>query len=298
MKLLYLICNYCSLGLLYLLSVAPLRLLHLFGDIIGYLISYLPIERQRVTNINLQLCYAEYSPLARKKLARQHWQLFARSTLERAYLWLGSKKQIKDFVQIKSAINLLDGKPRLFVSMHLIGIEAGLIAISIYMQELGLKEPNTLYVRMKNSFFDTRIKKWRERFGSKMVLRQHNSRDLIRQIRRQQVVVISPDMDLGKQDSIFVPFFGIPTCTVTSVSRLARLSGAEVCPIVTTLNPDGKGYTCHIYQALEHFPTADLIEDTTRLNQFFEAQIRPRPQEYYWVHKRFKNRPDGHPRFY
>jgi KDO2-lipid IV(A) lauroyltransferase len=105
-------------------------------------------------------------------------------------------------------------------------------------------------------------------------------------------------MDLGKQDSVFVPFFGVPTCTVTSISRMAKIVQTEVCPVITTLNPDGKSYTVHIGKPLENFPTNDEVADTLRLNQFFEEQIIPRPEEYYWVHKRFKNRPEGQARFY
>ena len=130
-----------------------------------------------------------------------------------------------------------------------------------------------------------------------MILRQ-NGRALIRAIKSQQIVIISPDMDLGLQDSIFVPFFGVLTCTVTSIPRFANLTQTQVCPLITTLNPDGKSYTCHIGKPLENFPTNDETQDTIRLNQFFEAQITPRPEEYYWVHKRFKNRPEGQARYY
>jgi KDO2-lipid IV(A) lauroyltransferase len=79
---------------------------------------------------------------------------------------------------------------------------------------------------------------------------------------------------------------------------MAKIVQTEVCPVITTLNPDGKSYTVHIGKPLENFPTDDEVADTLRLNQFFEAQIIPRPEEYYWVHKRFKNRPEGQARFY
>ena len=185
----------------------------------------------------------------------------------------------------------------MFFSMHLMGIEAGLIGASLYASDLGIQDPITLYIKMKNDFFDVKIKSWRERFGAKMMLRQ-NGRALIRAIKSHQAVIISPDMDLGLQDSIFVPFFGVPTCTVTSISRFAHLTQAQVCPMVTTLNSDGNSYTCRIGMPLENFPSNDEAQDTLRLNQFFEAQIKPRPQEYYWVHKRFKNRPEGQARYY
>ena len=98
--------------------------------------------------------------------------------------------------------------------------------------------------------------------------------------------------------SVFVPFFGTQTNTITSVSRLARLSGAEVCLMTTTLNEDRSGYTCNISNPLPNFPSDDVEADTARLNQCIEELVRERPAEYYWVHKRFKHRPPGEPSLY
>lgn len=298
MKLLAIISNQLGLALLKLLSILPRSANHAIGDALGWIAHHVPSERKKVVDTNLQLCFPDLNPLALRQLALQHWQLFGRSVTERAYLWLGSRSTIEKMVQVRADINVKDGKNRLFISMHLMGIEAGLIRLSCYLDDQGVQHPITLYVKMKNTFFDQKIKTWRERFGAKMMLRQHHSRELIRLIRANHIVAISPDMDLGLQDSVFVPFFGVPACTVTSISRLALLSKAEVCPVITTLNADGKSYTAHIQKALEHFPSNDAVADTLRLNQFFEAQIIGRPQEYYWVHKRFKNRPSGQAKFY
>jgi KDO2-lipid IV(A) lauroyltransferase len=289
--------NYVLLGVLYLLRSLPISVNHWVGDLLGTLASKLPIERKKVVDINLKLCFPELSDQQRQLLALEHWKLFGRSITERGYLWLGSKEQIRKLVHVESEVDLTDGQPRMFFSMHLLGIEAGLIGASLYASDVGIQHPITLYIKMKNDFFDVKIKSWRERFGAQMMLRQ-NGRALIRAIKSLQAVIISPDMDLGLQDSIFVPFFGVPTCTVTSISRFAHLTQAQVCPMVTTLNPDGKSYTCRIGKPLENFPTNNEAQDTERLNQFFEAQIKPRPQEYYWVHKRFKNRPEGQARYY
>jgi len=298
MKILNKILNYLGLGFLYFLNALPITVNHAIGDALGWIADHLPIERKKVVDINLRLCFPHLSEQELKKLALKHWQLFGRSITERGYLWLGSEAQIEQMVQIKSDIDMTDGKSRLFFSMHLLGIEAGLIGISLYLNKRGLQSPITLYIKMKNDFFDQKIKHWRERFGGRMILRQQNSREMIRAIRSNQAVAISPDMDLGKQDSVFVPFFGVPTCTVTSISRMAKIVQTEVCPVITTLNPDRKSYTVHIGKPLENFPTNDEVADTLRLNQFFEEQIIPRPEEYYWVHKRFKNRPEGQARFY
>ena len=266
--------NYLALGFLYFLKLLPIFINHKIGDALGWIAFRLPIERKKVVDINLRLCFSHLSDGEIKELALRNWKLFGRSITERAYLWLGSKNQVKKMVQVESEIDLKDGKNRLFISMHLLGIEAGLIGVSIFFAENGVNNPTTLYIKMKNDFFDKKIKAWRERFGGKMVLRQQNARELIRAIKTHQVVVISPDMDLGKQDSIFVPFFGVQACTVTSISRFAKLSGAEVCPIITTLNPDKKSYSVRIGKAISNIPSADELADTLRLNQFFEDARR------------------------
>ena len=197
-----------------------------------------------------------------------------------------------------SEVDLNDGVPRLFVGMHMVGIEAGLLAFTIRLQELHARPGITLYVRMTNPYYEKKIKAWRERFGARMLLRQNQTRELIREIRKGTVVLISPDMDLGLNDSIFVPFFNYPTNTVTSLSRLARAAGAQVCPVVTTLKEDGSGYLCRVGKPWSHYPTDDIESDTRRMNQFFEEMIRPRIPEYYWLHKRFKNRPEGQSSIY
>ena len=290
--------NYLGVGALYLLSVLPNAWSRAFGTFIGWLAIRLPIKRRRVVQRNLELCFPELSTEKRNSIAKEHFILLGRSIAERGRVWFGSEKSIRKLVKIESEINPADGKPRIYVGMHMTGIEAGLIGLSIYLRDLGISKPITLYVGMKNKFFDKHIKIWRERFGALMLLRKHNARELIREIRRGSFVLLSPDMDLGVEDSVFVPFFGIQTCSVTSISRLAQMGGAEVCPVVTTLNPDGITYTCRIGSPWKNFPSNDLIDDTMRMNQFFEEQIKPRPAEYYWVHKRFKHRPEGEPEVY
>lgn len=285
--------NYFALGFLFLISKLPLCISNAFGESLGWLAFQLPIERKKVVLINLQLCFPHLSESERYAIAKRHFLLLGKSITERGKLWLGSEKDVSSFVQVESDIDVTDGKPRVYIGMHMVGIEAGLIGLSIYLKDHHVHSPVTLYITMKNRFFNERIKNWRERFGAKMLLRLQSTRELLREVRQGTFVLMSPDMDLGIQDSVFVPFFGVPTCTVTSISRMAKLGHAQVCPVVTTLNPDGKTYTCRIGKAFENFPTDDIVCDTTRMNQFFEEQIKQDPAQYYWVHKRFKNRPDG-----
>ena len=218
--------------------------------------------------------------------------------MERSRIWLGSGKQITDIVTINSAIILGDRKPRLLINPHFVGLEGGFMALSVLASQHDWPRGAGLYQNMKNPFFNQKMIEWRNRFGGKSIERQSRLRDLIREIQTGNFIFIAPDIDLGPRDSVFVPFFGIQTNTITSVSRLAKLSGAEVCLMTTTLNKDRKGYTCNISEPLPNFPTDDVQEDTARLNQYIEEMVRDRPAEYYWVHKRFKHRPPGEPSLY
>ena len=103
-------------------------------------------------------------------------------------------------------------------------------------------------------------------------------------------------MDFGAKDAVFVDFFGVKTATVTALSRLCKISGAKVVPLVTRQTADG--YEARFYPAWDDFPTDDPLADARRLNAFLEQRIAETPDQYFWVHKRFKTRPPGEPSFY
>jgi KDO2-lipid IV(A) lauroyltransferase len=263
-----------------------------FGHSLGFIAARVPGERNRVVKTNLRLCFPEYGSAEIDRLSREHWRLLGRSIAEKSLIWLGSIKQLSKMIEVKSAVDLSSRTPRILVNMHFTGIE-GSIILSALAKEKNWPRTSGFFQRMKNPFFNQKIIDWRNRFGGNSIDRQGNSIEIIREIRRGSFIIIAPDIDLGLKDSVFVPFFGIQTNTITAVSRLARITGAEVCLMTTTLKKDESGYLCEISKPLENFPGSDPTADTARLNQCFENEIRLRPAEYYWVHKRFKNRPQG-----
>jgi KDO2-lipid IV(A) lauroyltransferase len=290
--------NFLALSLLRLFAFLPYSITIYTGYGLGWLAAHIPNSRSKVVKTNLRLCFPNLNEEEIDKLALEHWKLFGRSVLERSRIWLGSGKQITDIVTIKSAITLGDRKPRLLINPHFVGLEGGFMALSVLASQRDWPKGAGLYQKMKNPFFNQKMIEWRNRFGGKSIERQSRLRDLIREIQTGNFIFIAPDIDLGPRDSVFVPFFGIQANTITSVSRLARLSGAEVCLMATTLNKDRKGYTCNISEPLPDFPSDDAEKDTARLNQYIEELVRERPAEYYWVHKRFKHRPPGEPSLY
>ena len=284
--------NYAGVGFLALLSALPYRLIVLFGYGLGAIAARIPGKRNRVVKTNLRLCFPKLSNSEINAIANEHWKLLGRSIAERGIIWLGSAQAVSNMIEVRSAVDLRDQKPRILVNMHFTGIE-GSIVISALAAERGWPRTSGLFQRMKNSFFNQRIIRWRNRFGGNAIDRQGNLLALIREIRKGNLIILAPDLDLGLRDSVFVPFFGIPTNTITAVSRLALIAQAEVCMMVTTLLPDRSRYCCAISKPIDGFPSEDAIADAARLNAIYEAEIRQHVAEYYWVHKRFKNRPNG-----
>ena len=282
--------NYSGVALLRFLVALPYKILILIGYGLGYIAAHIPSERNRVVQTNLQLCFPELSAKEIDQLRKQHWRLLGRSLVEKSIIWLGTKKQLKNMIEIHSEVDLADRKPRILVNMHFIGIE-GSIILSALSEEKGWPRTSGFFQRMKSPFFNKKIIEWRNRFGGNSIDRQGNTLEMIREIRKGSFIIIAPDIDLGLKDSTFAPFFNIQTNTITAVSRLAKITGAQVCMMITTLKKNEAGYVCAISKPLENFPTDDPLADTARLNQIFEREIRLRPAEYYWVHKRFKNRP-------
>ncbi len=140
-----------------------------------------------------------------------------------------------------------------------------------------------------------------ERFRQKYYLQaipRNRVRELIRTLNNNVAIWYAYDVDGGKKRSVFAPFFGVPTASLTSVSRLVRISGATVIPISFFRRDDNFNYDVILYPPIETFPTDDLTEDATKLNAALERAISEKPEQYVWQYKRFKTRPDGQPRVY
>jgi KDO2-lipid IV(A) lauroyltransferase len=130
------------------------------------------------------------------------------------------------------------------------------------------------------------------------LLDNSDMRTILRNLKRGKIIWYAPDQDFGRDRSVFAPFFGVPTATLTTTSRLARLSGAPVLPFSSERLPQGRGYVIRIHAPLPDFPSGDDVADASAVNAVIEAQVRRTPEQYLWVHKRFKTRPLGEPGVY
>lgn len=157
----------------------------------------------------------------------------------------------------------------------------------------------SMYSHQKNKMLDEQILKGRNRYNNVFLIgRTEGLRALVKQFRKSSAPFLYlPDQDFGRNDSVFVDFFGIQTATITGLSRIAALANAKVIPAIPVREADNT-VTLHFYPAWESFPSEDAQADAQRMNRFIEDRVREHPEQYFWLHKRFKTRPEGSPDFY
>lgn len=287
--------NRIVFGLMWLSHWLPIGILAAAGNIIGSAAFWLIPERRRVTRINLEKCFPDMGAGDRERLARAHFRAFMRSFVEHALLWWAPRERIMRLVRVEGMERLraLAGRPVILAAPHFVGLDAAYTRLGCEIAIAGL------YARQKSPAYDALLLRGRTRFGlSEAIPRQAGVRAVLASIRSGRPFYYAPDLDFGRRDAVFVPFFGVPAATITGVSRLARLTGASVLPCVTRMLPGGGGYEVSILPALEDFPTDDVAADTRRINALIEAHVLTMPEQYYWVHKRFKTRPEGEASFY
>jgi len=285
-----------GIGLLRLFAILPYGLVARLGDALGWLLYQIPSRRKRIVHINLKRCFPEWSDAHREKIACLNFRHVIRGYLERSVQWFGSAKKLEKLIELDSAVDLTDPDlpPMLFLGLHFVGIEAG----SMFLNYSLHRPCGSLYQPMTNPDLEAAAKAGRSRFGAEMVSRADSVRVVLRWLRNRMPVMLGADMDYGIRNSTFVPFFGIQTCTLTAVGRLAKAGHARVAPFIGEVLPDYKGYRLKVFAPWENYPTGDDEADARRMNAFLEEQIPRIPEQYYWVHKRFKTRPPGEASFY
>jgi KDO2-lipid IV(A) lauroyltransferase len=279
-----------ALGLIWALHFLPLAVLAPLGRAAGLAFYALSRERRGVALTNLRLCFPELDERRRRKLARAHFQAFGRSVLEHGILWFGRRSRVQRLVRIEGIEHwrAVADRPVIWLAPHFVGLDMGGVRLTT---EFAL---TSVYSRQKDPEFDAVLHRGRTRFvPPALYSRQDGLRPVVRALRRGLPFYYLPDMDFGERDSIFVPFFGVPAATVTGLARVARLAGAVVVPAVTRQLPGAAGYVLRFYPAWEGFPSGDLERDTRRMNAFIEERVLEMPEQYYWLHKRFKTRPPG-----
>jgi len=272
-----------------LLAFLPLTWVRALGWLLGHLLYVLARARRRVVRVNLRLCFPHLTERAARGLARRTFVAFAQAWLDRGWLWHGGVASLRQRLRLRGALHELQGDdPTVIFAPHFVGLDAGWTALTLQLP----RAFTTIYSSQVDLLLDRWILDGRRRFGQPRLFgRDDGLKPIVQALRAGQPLYLLPDMNITRQESAFVPFYGVPAATLTSLSRFARLGRAKVVPVTTELTSDG--YDVHVHPAWDDFPSDDPQADAATMNRRLQDFIDRMPAQYYWVHKRFKVRPAG-----
>jgi KDO2-lipid IV(A) lauroyltransferase len=276
------------LGTMWLLHWLPLPVLGRLGKLVGSLLFAMLRRRRHITLTNLRLCLPHLSESQRLALAREHFQAYARSVLERSILWWAPEARLRKLIVVEPQVPLdaIASGPTILLCPHFVCLDVAGVAVV-------LESPAcSIYTSQRNLTFDKALRKGRTRFHpAKLLSRREGVKPIIRAMREGMPFFMLPDMDFGAKDAAFVPFFGTPAATLTAPARIAAATNAKVIPVIATFLPNYRGWKVSFHPPWDNYPGDDMVAATRRMNAFIEARVLETPAEYFWTHKRFKTRP-------
>jgi KDO2-lipid IV(A) lauroyltransferase len=280
--------------LLQSLSGLPLPALRTLGWLLGWLLYGLAVPRRRVAMTNLALCFPQKTAPQLRALTRRCFICFVQAWLDRAWLWQGSAAMTLRRLRLTGDIQALLGpEPVVIFAPHFVGLDAGWTALTQHLP----RRFTTIFTNQPNPALNAWVLQGRQRYGQvRLFDREAGVKSLVAALRAGDPLYLLPDMNYGAAESIFVPFYGQPAATVPSLSRFAKLGRAKVVPVVTRMT--AYGYEVQVLPAWADYPSDDLVADTALMNQRLQGYIDTMPEQYFWVHKRFKTRPEGEPPVY
>lgn len=287
------------LALLWVVHWLPMAWQSALGRAVGALLLRLGRGRRRIARRNLELVFPQLAAAEREALLREHFAWLGRSLLERGMLWYASPARLKRLIQVEGDVTLAERstRPVMWLVPHFMALDAAGASTQLFQS----RKVASIYQAQSNPVFDAAIRRGRLRYGNGEVFERHDKGvlPLIRAIRKQGVAFFNlPDMDFGRKETVFAPFFGIPASTLLAPSKMARSLNMVVQPVVAEMLPGGRGWRVRYLEPWTHWPTDDPAADAATMNAWIESEIRRLPAQYLWVHRRFKTRPEGEPRLY
>ena len=287
--------TWIGIGVLRLTCMLPYRRQIALGMALGRLVHRVAGERRAVTRRNIELCFPELTPEERDSLARRHFEALGASLMEFALSRWATDEELGKLVTYKGVEHITNtleaGHGVILLSAHFTTLEiSGRILKNLVWPY------DAVFRKFRNPMTTEFVATTRERSVRK-VIEKNDIKSMVRSLKDGAPVWYAPDQAYHQKQAALIPFFGIPAMSNTATTTLARLGGAKVLPFWPMRLPDG-GYEVTIGPPIEGIPSADPAADTTRYHEALEAQIRRCPEQYYWIHRRFKNRPDPLPDAY
>ena len=281
--------SWLAVSLFWLIGQLPWNLLLTLGRALGRISYYLGGERRQVARINIDLCFPELTAKQREDLVRDTLISTGEAALEAAGSYCNRRIDLHRRTEISGIEHLESAQARgrgvLLIGMHLNTLDVASRVIGEMMPLSAVYRPvaNPVVEHMVNRGRGGNI----EHYIDRMALRQ-----LLRVLKAGKVVWYAPDQNYGRRQAVFAPFFGVPTATITATSRIARMSRAALVPVSHFRLPGGRYRIC-FGPEIEGFPTGDDAEDAAIINRVIENEVRKAPEQYLWVHRRFKRQPNG-----
>ena len=276
---------WCGLGFLRIAIVLPYGWQLSVGRAIGRLGMRVIPTRRLIAQRNLELCFPELSDDEKAKLLRQHFESLGIALIEGALCWWASDEMLEPLVQIEGLEHvekvLERGKGAIMLTGHFAALDLGGRILTTRMSVSPMYRPH------RNPLFDEIVRRGRARHSTPIP--KANVKGILRALKHNDAIWYAPDQSHRRRHSANVPFFSVPAPTNTATSTFARASGAGVLPFFPERLANGKGYRLVIRPPLEDFPGSDPAEDAARINRLLEQEIRRIPEQYLWVHRRFKS---------
>ena len=287
--------TWLGVGVLGALSRLPLAWQRRLGQYVGRLSHRLLRRRRRIARINLDLCFPQLAATERAALVEQHFEALGISLFETAIAWLRNPTRLRHRLHVEGRAHLDQAlaapEGTLLVGAHFVTLEivGALLAQTADFDAVHRPHGNPVLERLQ--------RRARSRhYGG--VLDRADLRGIVRRLNAGRTVWYAPDQDPGARQAVFVPFFGVPAATLTATVRLARLTGARMLLIDHWRDAAAMTWTVRLRPAPEGVPSGDVLADTARLNGALEEAIAAHPEQYLWLHRRFKTRPPGAPPHY
>ncbi|HNQ05496.1 MAG TPA: lipid A biosynthesis acyltransferase [Thiobacillaceae bacterium] len=284
-----------GVALLWLLwRLLPARALGRLGEVLGGLLFHLARARRHIAATNLRLCFPEWDEARLTAVLKAHFRALGRASLQETVSWWGSQAEMEALTRIEGLEHITPhrGRPVICLAPHFVGV-----AIAGIRFAAAFSPVVTLNARIKSRQIERLVFQSRRRFGdTEVYTRQEGVKPALRALKKGRPFYFAPDLDFGRREAVFVPFFHTQAATLAALPRLSKLAGAPVVPAVA--RQDADGYVLRFYPAWQDYPTGDLEADVRRMNAFIEERAREMPEQYLWVHKRFKTRPEGEPGIY
>ncbi len=263
------------------------------GTGIGRLLYPLLSRFRKIAFINIARCFPDKSLIEVESLVKQNFEAIGISLFETANAYFGKSEKIQKLITIHNEHHLID---TLRKQQNIILLSGHFMPLMLGGRALLLKHKiANIYRPQNNALFDEVMRKGFVSNGATMI-KTKDTRTMMKTIKSGLPIWYAPDQDLGEKNSVFAPFFNIQTATIAATARLAKLPNTVVIPYFF-IRTD-KGYTMSFDAPLTDYPDSDAVDNATRTNQILHDQILKAPEQYLWIHKRFKTRPNGEVSFY